>query len=33
MIGILVKNRLRALFGSLIGRAGRRKEIKKAKPS
>ena len=32
MIGVLVKNRLRALFGSVVGRAGRGKEIKKATP-
>ena len=30
MIGILVKNRLLAVFGSVVGRAKRGKEIKKA---
>ena len=29
MIGILIKNRLRAVFGSAVGRAGKGKEIKK----
>lgn len=32
MIKILVKNRLRALFGSAVGRARKGKEIKKASP-
>ena len=32
MIGILIRNRLRAVFGSAVGRAGRGKEIKKATP-
>ena len=33
MIKILIKNRLRAVFGSAVNRAGKGKEIKKASPA